>query len=108
MSTYGGGLEEVWFRSAWAKSGKRLDMGKCCVRFRKLDDLALDVVGEAIRRVPARQYLASYVRFLSEYRAKSPGKKSSRRKAVAKPKAKLAAQSPSGPKPRPRKKSSAK
>jgi hypothetical protein len=27
------------------------------VRFKKLDDLALDVIGEAIRQVPARKYI---------------------------------------------------
>jgi hypothetical protein len=32
-------------------------MGKSCVRFKKLDDLALDVIGEAIRQVPARKYI---------------------------------------------------
>jgi hypothetical protein len=33
-------------------------MGKACVRFKKLDDLALDVIGEAIRRIPAKKYIA--------------------------------------------------
>ena len=46
-----------WFREAWAKTGKKLDMGKACVRTKKVDDLALDVIGEAIRRVPARTYI---------------------------------------------------
>ena len=32
-------------------------MGKSCVRFKKLDDLALDVIGEAIRQVPTRKYI---------------------------------------------------
>ena len=43
-----------WFRAEWAKSGKKLDMGKSCVRFKKLDDLSLDVIGRAIARVPVR------------------------------------------------------
>jgi hypothetical protein len=30
------------------KTGKKLDMGKSCVRFKKVDDLALDVIGEAM------------------------------------------------------------
>jgi hypothetical protein len=55
-----GPKREKPFREAWAKSGKRLDMGKSCVRFRKLDDLALDVIGEAIRRVPARAFIKEY------------------------------------------------
>jgi hypothetical protein len=50
----------MWFREAWAKSGKKLNMGKACIRFKKADDLALDVLGEAIRRLPARTYIAAH------------------------------------------------
>jgi hypothetical protein len=46
-----------WFREAWAKSGKKLDMGKACIRFKRAEDLALDVIGETIRRVPASIYI---------------------------------------------------
>jgi hypothetical protein len=61
MADYGdGGPDEGFLRKAWAKTGKKLDMGKCCIRFRKLDDLPLEVIGEAIRRVPARAYIAYY------------------------------------------------
>jgi hypothetical protein len=57
MCIYGDGKLRSWFEAAWSKSGKKLDMGKSCVRFKKIDDLALDVIGEAIRRVPARKYI---------------------------------------------------
>jgi hypothetical protein len=60
MSLYGAGSDEKWFRAAWAKSGKKLDMGKCCVRFKKVEDVPLEVVGEAIRRVPAKAWIAYY------------------------------------------------
>lgn len=60
MAAYGEGAEDTWFREAWAKSGKKLDMGKCCVWFKRVEDLALDVVGEAIRRVTAKKYIAIY------------------------------------------------
>jgi Domain of unknown function (DU1801) len=46
-----------WFREAWARSGKKLDMGKACIRFKKVEDLPLDVIAEAIRRVPASMYI---------------------------------------------------
>jgi hypothetical protein len=57
-----GGLTEdaKWFREAWARTGKKLDMGKACVRFTKIENVALEVVGEAIRRVPARTYVERY------------------------------------------------
>lgn len=50
-----------WFQKAWAKTGKKLDMGKACIRFKKVDDLALDVVAEAIRRVTTAKYVAQYL-----------------------------------------------
>jgi hypothetical protein len=52
--------EAKWFRQAWAKTGKKLDMGKACIRFRRVEDLALDVIGEAIRRLPAATYVRRY------------------------------------------------
>jgi len=36
------------FLEEYRSTGKRLDMGKSCVRFRRLDDLPLDVVGRAV------------------------------------------------------------
>lgn len=60
MCLYGNPEHEKWFRAAWAKTGKKLDMGKSCIRFKKVEDLALDVIGESIRRVPAKAYLAHY------------------------------------------------
>ena len=45
------------FREEWAKTGKRLDMGKSCIRFRKIDDLALEVIAGTIRRMPARAWV---------------------------------------------------
>ena len=44
---YGHPTLSTWFTSEYEKSGKKLDMGKGCVRFKKLEDLALDVVGRA-------------------------------------------------------------
>jgi len=60
MSVYGEGEHWQWFREAWAATGRKLDMGKCCVRFKRIEDVALDVVAEAIRRVPVKQYIEHY------------------------------------------------
>jgi hypothetical protein len=51
-----------WLRDAWKATGKKLDMGKACIRFKKVDDLALDVLGEAIRRLPAEESVELYQR----------------------------------------------
>ncbi len=70
---YGHSERERWFREAWAKTGKKLDMGKSCVRFKKLEDLALDVVGEAIHRVPARAFIQEYESVIKNMLRRSAG-----------------------------------
>jgi hypothetical protein len=59
-TVYGDPQLADWFKDRYAQSGKRLDMGKSCVRFRALEDLSLDVVGETIAKVPLDQYVAYY------------------------------------------------
>lgn len=61
MSLYGSGEHEREFRREWARSGKKLDMGKCCIRFKRLEDLSLEAVAGAFRRVTARGYVAQYL-----------------------------------------------
>jgi len=62
MCLYGSTTEDAWFRKEWAKTGKKLDMGKCCIRFKKLQDLPLELIGRAVARVPAKDYIALYER----------------------------------------------
>jgi Domain of unknown function (DU1801) len=57
MCVYGESDLTRWFQEAWARTGKKLDMGKACLRFKNPKDLALDVIAEAIRRVPAKKYV---------------------------------------------------
>ncbi len=83
MCVYGQPEQEQWFREAWAKTGKKLDMGKSCVRFKKLEDVALDVIGEAIRRMPAKKYIAHYTSV-----SRPPEKKKAPAAAKGKPAAK--------------------
>ena len=47
---------------AFARAGKRLDMGKSCLRFRRLDELALDAVAESIASTPPDAFIAGYER----------------------------------------------
>lgn len=49
-----------WLRTAWAATGKKLDLGKSCLRFKRLDDLALNVVAEAVARIPVATYIERY------------------------------------------------
>jgi hypothetical protein len=56
---------EQWFRKAWLAAGKKLDMGKACVRFKRLEDVPLEVVGQIIARTPVKNYIARYEALLA-------------------------------------------
>jgi len=47
---------------AFRKAGKRLDMGKCCLHFKKLDDLELTSVATVIAMSTPAEYIAYYKR----------------------------------------------
>lgn len=85
MSVYGEGVEEAWLRAQFAKAGKKLDMGKCCIRFKRLSDLPLNVIGEAVRRVPAEKYIAHYEKALLLSNRKAPAKAAQAKAKSSKP-----------------------
>ena len=50
-----------WFRSEWPKhSSKKLDMGKSCMRFKKLDDVPLKLIGELAGKFTPQQWIEMY------------------------------------------------
>jgi hypothetical protein len=88
MSVYGDDLSLDKFETAWAKTGKKLDMGKSCIRFKKVDDLALDVLAAFIKRSTVKSWIDFYERALkpSEKTKKAPAAKPAPRKKAAKKK----------------------
>lgn len=94
MTAYADGTAgEAWIRSVWPKD-KKLDMGKSCIRFKRVEDLALDVIGEALRRVPVDEHLAWYAGFDPRQRphaAHAPKKTATKKPAAKAPAAKEAA-----------------
>lgn len=68
MCVYGDQETGELFRDRYKASGKKLDMGKSCVRFKKLEDLPLDLIGEVIARTPMATYIERYEAFRREYR----------------------------------------
>ena len=48
------------FEEKFRASGKKLDMGKSCVRFKRLEDLPLEVIGETIAATPVEDYIQMY------------------------------------------------
>src|SRR5262249_7563062 len=66
--------EVDWFHKEGAKTAKKLDMGKSCIRSKKLDALPLDLIGKAIARLTLKSYLSQYesaLRLLADRKKKS-------------------------------------
>lgn len=60
MALYEGSLLE-WFVSEWPKySSKKLDMGKCCVRFKKPEDIPFDLFSELAKKMKPEQWIEAY------------------------------------------------
>src|SRR5262249_24545327 len=60
MCAYGDGKRHAWLKSEFKKAGKKLDMGKACIRFKKLEDLPLDVIAQLVASFTPSQYIAGY------------------------------------------------
>jgi len=59
------------FEAAYRATGKRFDVGKSCVRFRRLDDLPLDLIGESIGVMRANDFVAAVKEIHSPRKKKS-------------------------------------
>jgi hypothetical protein len=70
MNVYGDPATDAWFRKAWLASGKKLDMGKGCVRFKKIEDVPLAVIGEVFARTSVKNYIAAVERALAARKKK--------------------------------------
>lgn len=71
----GNNAERAWFEHAWKATGKKLRMGGCCIHFKTVEEAALDVIGEAVRRMPARAYVDWYVNALASTGRGADGKR---------------------------------
>lgn len=60
MGVYADG--EAAFREAYEATGKKLDMGKSCVRFKRVEDLPLEVIGDAVERTGVDEFIDTYER----------------------------------------------
>lgn len=57
MGVYGDPKKEKELKDAFAKAGKKMDMGKSCLRFRKVEDLPLDAIGKIIASTPPEELI---------------------------------------------------
>ena len=47
-------------KTGFARAGKKLDMGKSCVRFKTLEDAPLGVIGEHVQAVTVERFIELY------------------------------------------------
>lgn len=62
MALYGNPETDASFRAEWAATGRKLNMGKSCLRFKTLADLDLGIIARAVASVPVDRFLANYER----------------------------------------------
>jgi uncharacterized protein DUF1801 len=60
MCAYGDAKQRAALEQAFKTAGKKLDMGKACVRFKNAEDLPLPAIGKLIAAVPPAKYIATY------------------------------------------------
>ena len=60
MGIYADDFFRQWFLDQYRASGKKLDLGKACLRFKSLDDLPLDLVARAVARTPVADFIRLY------------------------------------------------
>ena len=57
---YGDQEQEARLREGFERAGKRLDMGKSCLRFRRLEDLPLEVIGRTVASTTPERFIEIY------------------------------------------------
>ena len=61
MGIYANKNLESWFVSEYPKHVKtKLDMGKSCIRFKKMDDIPFDFIGELVAKVSVEDWISNY------------------------------------------------
>lgn len=59
-AVYGDDDIATWFRDAYADTGLKPDIGRSCVRFKKIEQLPVELIGQAIARVSTADFIAMY------------------------------------------------
>ena len=58
------------FVEAFNATGKKLDMGAGCIRFKKLEDIPLEVIGQMVREIHAEEFVRQYQSMLPDKKKK--------------------------------------
>ena len=61
MGMYASKELTTWFTEEYAKRTRfKLDMGKSCVRFKRMDDIPVDLIGELMTKMTTQEWIAMY------------------------------------------------
>jgi hypothetical protein len=60
MCVYGDPTKMARLKQGFAQAGKKLDMGKACIRFKRAAELPLEVIGDLVAEVPPAAYISRY------------------------------------------------
>ncbi len=60
MGAYADADQEARLKDAFTRAGKKFDMGKSCLRFRTLDDVPWEAIGQIVASTPPEDYIARY------------------------------------------------
>jgi hypothetical protein len=66
MGLYSDSREAKEFRDRWTEDGRKLDMGKSCLRFKSPDDLRFDLIAETVAATPPDAMIALHERAHAE------------------------------------------
>ena len=69
MAIYADAELSEWFQAEYAKLGLKPNMGKSCVRFKKFEDVPLDLIREAAGMFSVDGYLAALQHHQNEAKA---------------------------------------
>ena len=66
MGLYGNPELMQWFEETYTQhSSNKLDMGKSCIRFKHLEQIPFDLIGELCKKITVDEYIAQYEAILS-------------------------------------------
>jgi uncharacterized protein YdhG (YjbR/CyaY superfamily) len=60
MSAYAPGTHKTRLEAAFKAAGKKLDMGKACIHFRKAEDIPLDAIGQLLSEITPEKWIEIY------------------------------------------------
>ena len=86
MCCYGDPKLKAWFEKAWKDAGKKFDMGAGCVRFKSLEEVPLEVIGQLVARLPVDAYIRRIEKMFAEIAEARAAKKTAKPSKTTPPK----------------------